>query len=386
VIPGLVNTHCHTSQQLGRGLADDVDLLTWLHDRVWPYEVSLTHAESELSALCCAIEQIRNGTTTIADPGGRHVDGMARALERAGIRALLGRSTMDSGDGRPVGDREDTATALAATEDLVGRWHGAAGGRLRMGHTVRTIFNATDELILSCVERAKALGTVVQMHVAEVPEENDHAVATRGTTTVRHLGRIGALGPELLAVHAVWIDDAEIELLARTATPVSHNAASNLRVLGIPRVADLLDAGAVVGLGTDGAPCNNRMSMLDELWLASLVQKGLRRDPTALPAPAAFAMATIGGARALRWDDEIGSLTPGRKADLAVLDPGTPNVVPGHDLASALVTSMNTTNVRHVLCDGRWLLRDRAFVDLDEQAVLAEAVRAGAAIRARLGR
>jgi len=385
VIPAFVNTHCHTSQQLGRGLADDVDLLTWLHKRIWPYEVALDERDSEISALACAIEQIRNGCTLVADPGGRHVDGMARGLATAGIRALLGRSTMDDGEGRPPADRESTAEVLARQDELASRWHGAADGRLRFSYTLRTLFNVSDELITATVERARTLGTVAQMHVAEIPEENAYARATRGTSTVRHLDRLGALGPDLLAVHAVWVDDEEIGLLAERGCPVSHNAASNLKILGTPRIADMVDAGVVVGLGTDGAPSNNRMSVIDEMWLASIVQKGLRRDPTALPAAAVLRMATIDGARALGLGHLVGSLEPGKRADLVVIDPRTPNFATAADPVSALVTALKSENVESVLCDGEFLLRHRVLTRVDEAEVLAEAAARAAAVRERAG-
>ncbi len=383
VVPGLVNTHCHLSQQLARGLADDVDLLTWLHDRIWPYEASLTEEDVEASALACALEQIRNGVTTIADPGGQHVDGAGRALERAGIRGFLARSTMDEWDGVPEARRESTEETLAVQDEAAERWNGAADGRLRFSYSLRTIFNCSDELIEASVERAKALEAPLQMHIAEIPAENEHVQATRGTTTVRHLGRLGALGPWFLGAHAVWIDDEEIGLLAANGAAVSHNLASNLKVLGLPRVADMLDAGVVVGLGTDGAPANNRMSLVDELWAASLLQKGLRLDPTALDARTAFAMATRDGARALGIADEIGSLVEGKAADLVLIDPHTANMIPAHDPVSALVTSMKTENVHSVMCAGSWLLREREIVAFDEADVLAEAAERGRAIAGR---
>jgi 5-methylthioadenosine/S-adenosylhomocysteine deaminase len=382
VIPAFVNTHCHTSQQLGRGLGDDVDLLTWLHDRIWPYELALTESDAELSALVCAIEQIRNGCTLLADPGGRQVDGMARGIRRSGIRALLGRSSMDSGDGRPAGDREDTAAVLAAQDELAQRWHGV--GLLRFSYTLRTVFNCSDELITATMDRARALGTVAQMHVAEIPEENAHALATRGARTVRHLDRLGALGPDLLAVHATWVDDEEIALLAARGCPVSHNAASNLKILGTPRIADMLDAGVPVALGTDGAPSNNRMSMIDEMWLAAIVQKGLRRDPTVLPAATVLEMATTAGAAALGMADVVGALEVGRRADLVVVDPLTANFATAADPVAALVTALKSENVEHVLCDGEWVLRDRRITTVDEAAVLAEAADRAAALRRRI--
>lgn len=373
LIPGLVNTHCHTTQQLARGLADDVDLLTWLHERIWPYEVSLSPADVEVSTLICGLEQIRSGVTTLAEPGGRHVDAMAKAIETVGIRALLGRSTMDSGTGTPEAMRDTTAACLEAEDDLARHWHGAAEGRLRMSYTLRTIFNCSDQLVVRSAERAARTGTVLQMHVAEVPEEVDYVTSSRGTTIVRHLDKLGVLGPGFLAIHAVWLDDDEIDLLAETGTPISHNAASAMRVLGMPRVADMLERGVTIGLGTDGAPTNNRMSLVDEMYLASLLQKGLRRDPTAISARQVLQMATRDGARALSWDDEIGTIEPGKAADLVLVNPVTVNMTPVHDAISALVTSMKSENVDSVMCAGRWLMRHGRITVLDEQSLLQEA-------------
>ena len=234
------------------------------------------------------------------------------------------RVTMDEWEGVPEARQESTAETLAIQDELAERWDGAADGRLHFSYTLRTIFNCSDALIEASVERARGLGTPLQMHVAEIPAENEHSRATRGTTTVRHLARLGALGHWFLGAHAVWLEDEEIGLLAETGAAVAHNLASNLRVLGIPRIADMLDAGVVVGLGTDGAPANNRMSLIDELWAASLLQKGLRLDPTVLDARTAFAMATRSGAQALGVEafhgntcdlgaaGEIGSLKAGK--------------------------------------------------------------------------
>jgi 5-methylthioadenosine/S-adenosylhomocysteine deaminase len=290
---------------------------------------------------------------------------------------------MDEWDGVPEARRESTEEALAVQDEAAERWNGGADGRLRFSYSLRTIFNCSDELIEASVQRAKELGTPLQMHIAEIPAENEHVQATRGTTTVRHLARLAALGPWFLGAHAVWIDDEEIGLLVETGAAVSHNLASNLKVLGLPRVADMLDAGVVVGLGTDGAPANNRMSLVDELWAASLLQKGLRLDPKALDARTAFAMVTREGARALGIADEIGSLEEGKAADLVLIDPRTANMVPAHDPVSALVTSMKTENVHSVMCGGRWLLRDREVVAFDEGEVLDEAAERAQAIVGR---
>jgi 5-methylthioadenosine/S-adenosylhomocysteine deaminase len=382
VIPTFVNTHCHTSQHLGRGLGDDVGLLCWLHERIWPYEIALTEQDSEISAALCALEQIRSATTTICDPGGRHVDGMARGLRRAGIRAFLGRSSMDIGDGRPLADQEDFATVMATQDELYDRWHNQ--GRLKFSYTLRTIFNNSDELIVATCQRAADRDTIVQMHVSEIPEENAYAKATRGATTIRHLAQLDVLNPRFLGVHATWADDEEIALVAARRANLSHNCGSNLKILGQPRVAEWLEAGINVAIGTDGAPSNNRMSVIDEMWLASLTQKGRRNDPTVLPAPTVLAMATHNGATAVGMGHELGLIEPGYLADLAIIDPHTANMLPLHDPHAALVTSMKSENVESVMCEGEWLMRDRRVQTLDEAALLAEAEARAAAIRTRL--
>ncbi len=386
VIPSLVNTHCHTSQQLGRGLADDVDLLTWLHDRIWPYESALTEEDAMVSALACAAEQIRNGVTLLADPGGQHVDGMARGIAASGIRAFVGRSTMDEGAGLPDGWAEPTADALAFQNDLYRRLDGTADGRVRFSWTLRTIFNCSDEFLMASHEAARAAGRPLQMHVSEVPEENDYVRSTRGTTTVRHLDRLGLLGPGFVGAHCVWLDDEEVEFYAASGAAVSHNVASNLKILGFPRIADLLDAGALVGIGTDGAPSNNRMSVIDELWAASLVQKALRRDPTVLPASQLLRMGTTDGARALGMSGEIGSLEVGMLADLVLVDPNTANRAAAADPVSALITSMKSENIHSVMCNGTWVMRNRTITAFDEAEVLAEANARAASIRERMHR
>lgn len=383
VLPGLVNTHVHTAQHLARGLGDDVDLLTWLRDRIWPFEVSLGEADVACGTLACAAEQIRNGVTTFADPGGHHVDAVGRSIATSGLRAYLGLSSLDEDDGLPAGMARPTADLLALEDALADRWHGAADGRIRFSYTVRTIFNCSDELIAESASRTRALGSVLQMHIAEIPEENEHSLRTRGLSTVRHLDRLGVLDCGFLGAHGVFVDGEELGLLAGAGAAVSHNLASNLKVLGIPRVADMLDAGIVVAIGTDGAPANNRMSLLDEMWAAGLLQKGVRRDPTVLPARRVLEMATIDGARALRWSDRIGSLEPGKEADLVLVDLHAANTIAVVDPVAALATSAKTENVVSVMCAGAWLLRDRRIVSFDEDEVLAEAARRGPEVVAR---
>ncbi len=385
ILPGLINTHVHTSQQLGRGLGDDVDLLTWLHDRIWPYESCMTEDDSYVSTLLCGLEQIRSGVTCIAEPGGQHVSGMARAVSELGIRAALSRSTMDTGEGLPAAWQHSTEHELEAQIVNRERWHGEADGRIRIWFGLRTIFNNTDELILRTKELADQYAVGVHMHVAEAKEEVEFALRTRGATTVAHLNNLGVLDGNFLAVHCVWMTEKEIRMFADRDVKVSHCPAAAMRVLGFAKIPEMLEAGVCVSIGTDGAPSNNRMTLIDEMWLTSLIHKGRLLDPTVVPAQQVLEMATCDAARAVLWEDEIGSLEEGKKADLIVINPNTPTMLPMHDPVANMVTSMHSHNVESVMCDGKWLMKDRKILAVNEAEILEEAKRRAEAIVRRAG-
>jgi 5-methylthioadenosine/S-adenosylhomocysteine deaminase len=385
LLPGLINTHVHTSQQLGRGLADDVPLLTWLHERVWPYESSLTEEDSYISSLLCGIEQIRSGVTCFAEAGGQHVSGMGRAVSELGIRSILSKSTMDMGEGLPAMWNQTTQQALDAQIALLECWQGAASGRIRVWFGLRTIFNNSDELILRTKELADRHRVGVHMHVAEIREEVEFARETRGATTVTHLNRLGVLDKNLLAVHTVWLTEDEIQLFAEKGVKVSHNPAAAMHVLGFAKVPEMLKAGVCVALGTDGAPCNNRMTLIDEMWLASLIHKGRLLDPTVVPAQEMLKMVTCDGARALLWEDEIGSLEAGKKADLVVIDPDTATMLPLHDPVANMVSALRTENVESVMVAGHWVMWKKNILSVNEPEIIAEAKQRAAAIARRAG-
>lgn len=383
VMPGLINTHVHTSQQFERGLADDVDLLTWLHDRTWPFESSLTEEDSYWSSLLCGCELIRSGVTTFAEAGGQHVDGMGRAVTELGVRAALCQSALDCGEGLPEGWVKPTTDMLAMQVAQHERWHGKADGRIRHWFGLRTIFNNSDDLIVRTKQAADERGTGVHMHVAEIADEIRFVQQTRGASTVEHLHRLGVLGPNLLAVHTVWMTPREIDLFALHGVQVSHNPAAAMRVLGFAFVPEMLDRGMAVSIGTDGAPSNNRMDMFDEMYLTALIHKGRRLDSAIVPAERVLEMATINGARAMLWDAETGSLGPGKKADLIVVNPRHPGSLPVHNPVSQLVYAMHSQNVESSMCDGRWLMRDGTILSVNEEQVMDQAVERAEAIRQR---
>ncbi|KAM6562621.1 hypothetical protein CsatB_022619 [Cannabis sativa] len=394
LLPGLINTHVHTSQQLARGIADDVDLMTWLHSRIWPYESNMTEEDSYISTLLCCIELIHSGVTCFAEAGGQHVSGMARAVELMGLRACLAQSSMDAGDGLPPSwATQTTDECIQAQKELYAKHHNTADGRIRVWFGIRQIMNSTDRLLLETRDAAKELETGIHMHVAEIAFENQVVVEKRKANhgTVSYLEKIGLLQNNLLAAHTVWVNNEEIEFLSKGGVKVSHCPASAMRMLGFAPVKEMLDAGICVSLGTDGAPSNNRMSIVDEMYLASLINKGREvfakgtTDPTALPAETILKMATINGAKSVLWDDEIGSLEVGKKADMVVVNPSLWSMVPIHDCISSLVYCMRSENVESVMCNGQWIMKDKKILNMNEGEIISMAKHASSELLKRAG-
>lgn len=340
LLPGFINTHVHTSQQLGRGIADDVDLITWLHGRIWPYESNMTEEDSYISTLLCGIELIHSGVTCFAEAGGQHVSGMARAVKLLGLRACLTQSTMDAGEGLPSSwAARTTDDCIQSQKENYEKHNNTADGRIRVWFGIRQIMNSTERLLLETRDAARDLKTGIHLHVAEIPYENQLVMDVHKVNhgTVTYLEKIGFLQNNLLSAHTVWVDDSEISFLSRAGVKVSHCPAAAMRMLGFAPVKEMLDAGICVSLGTDGAPSNNRMSIVDEMYIASLINKGREvyakgtTDPTALPAETVLRMVTINGAKSVLWDNELGSLEVGKKADIVVINPSSWPMVPVHD-------------------------------------------------------
>lgn len=385
VLPGFVNTHVHTSQQISRGVGDDVDFVTWLHDRMWPFESNMNEKDSYVSTLATCLELIKSGVTSFAEPGGQFVSGMARATKEAGLRGKLAKSVMDCGEGLPkVWQRTMQQELDQQVEDLE-KYHNTADGRVQVWFGLRTIFNDTDEICIKTKELADKYNVGIHMHVAEAKEEKEYTYERWGEGTVKHLERLGVLGPNLLAVHTVWLTDEEIQLFKKRDVKVSHNPASAMRVLGFARIPKMLKEGICLSIGTDGASSSNHMDMVDEMWLTSLIHKGWRLDPTVVPSQDILRMATRWGARALLDDELYGTLEAGKKADLIVIDPSGPSMSPVNDKIAALVTAMHSNNITSTMCDGKWLMRDRKVLVLDEEAVMKEAEARAKAIYKRAG-
>ncbi len=385
LLPGFVNTHVHTSQQISRGVGDDVDFTTWLHDRMWPFESNMTEDDSYISTLMCCLELIKSGVTSFAEPGGQFVGGMAKGTAEAGLRGKLAKSVMDCGEGLPeIWQRTADEELDQQVEDFK-KYHNTADGRVQVWFGLRTIFNDTDDLIVRTKELADKYHVGVHMHVAEAKSEIEYTMEVYGEPTVTHLNRLGVLDKNLLAVHTVWLTNEEVDLFKEHDVKVSHNPASAMRVLGFAKIPQMLDKGICVSIGTDGASSSNRMDIVDEMWLTSLIHKGWRLDSTVVPSQDILCMATKNGARALLDEDVYGSLEVGKKADLIVINPFGPSMMPVNDPIAALVTSMHSTNIESTMCDGKWLMRDRKVLTIDEDTIVKEAQERSQAIYSRAG-
>jgi len=381
VLPGFVQCHIHLCQTLARGQADDLALLPWLRDRIWPYEAALDAKSLRASARLGLAELVRGGTTAILDMGTvRHHDVVFEAIEESGIRAASGKAMMDAPT-VPEGLRERTDASLAESERLRARWDGAAGGRIRYAFAPRFSLSCTERLLRSVAELAVSTGTLVHTHAAENPDERALVRAERGADDVAYLASLGIAGPHVFLAHGVQLSDEEIEAVAESGTRLVHCPSSNLKLgSGIARVAAWAKAGVAPVLGADGAPCNNRLDPFREMFLAAALSAATA-GPGTWTAADVLRAATRGGAEALGLD--AGVIAPGRAADLVVVDLETLHATPGGDVASRIVYSAGPEDVRHVVCAGEVLVQDGRHVRVDAREILRDASARGGRPRAR---
>jgi cytosine/adenosine deaminase-related metal-dependent hydrolase len=372
VIPGLIQAHLHLCQTLFRGLSEERPLLAWLGERIWPLEAAHTPASLRASARLGIAELLLSGTTAILDMGTvHHTDELFLAAEEAGLRYTGGQALMDRGSGVPPGLMQPTEEALAESDRLRARWDGAANGRLRYAYAPRFILSCTERLLRAVAERA-ADGARVHTHASEQVAELEAVKADVGCGDVEFFDRIGLLGSRVVLAHGVWLDEATVGMLAKSGTHVTHCPASNLKLAsGLAPITELRRHGVNVALGADGAACSNRIDAWSQLWLAGLVAS-VRDGVGALHAADLFELATLGGARALGLDDRIGSVEPGKRADLVIVD--LTRCQPNGELYTTLVYSARPDDVRTVVVDGQVIVEDGRLLTLDEQSVRAEAV------------
>jgi 5-methylthioadenosine/S-adenosylhomocysteine deaminase len=366
VMPGLVNAHCHAAMTLLRGHADDKPLDAWLREDIWPVEAALEPADIEAGAELAAVEMIRSGTTAFADMYFE-IDRTADVVERAGLRARLGHGAIAAGK-----DAADARADIETSVEMARRFDGAADGRVRTAVMPHSLTTVTPDLLELAADRAADAGVPLHYHANETESEVDPIVEREGQRPLQWARDLGLCGEADFLAHGVHLADAEVDLLAETGTGVVHCPASNMKLAsGMAPVQRLLDAGVDVALGTDGPASNNDLDMFDEMRDAAMVGKLAANDASAVPAAAVVRMATAGGADVLGLD--AGRLEPGAAADLAVVDLDAPHLTPVHDAVSHLAYAARGSDVRHTVCDGRVLMRDREVLTLDAPAVVTRA-------------
>ena len=374
VIPGFVQTHIHLCQTLFRGAADDLALIDWLKQRVWPMEAAHTPQSITASARLGIAELIKGGTTcALTMETVNHTREVFKVVEESGFRATVGKCMMDKGDEVPPALQEQTANSIEESLSLLDEWHGKAGGRIRYCFAPRFAISCTRELLEKVGQLARERGVMVHTHASENRTECELVQQESGLRNIAYLDSVGLTGRHVALAHCVHLSNDEIKTLKTTGTNVVHCPSSNLKLgSGIAPIVKLLDEGISVSLGADGAACNNRLDMFTEMRTAALLQKALH-GPEVLPASRALRMATIDGARAMGLDSEIGSLEVGKRADVAVVRLDRLHATPVTDVVSALVYSAETDDVDTVVIDGKLLMHDRRLLTVDETQTIQDA-------------
>ncbi|MFB6263776.1 MAG: 5'-deoxyadenosine deaminase [Bradymonadaceae bacterium] len=387
VIPGFVQCHIHLCQTLLRGGADDMALIEWLSERVWPYEASITPKELYVSARVGLAELALSGTTALLDMGTvRGTDAVASAVEESGLRAIIGKCMMDRGEGAPDELVEETDASLARSVEACRRWDGAADGRIGYAFAPRFAVSCTDALLRDTARAAEQLGAGIHTHASETQYENEFTTERFGVRNVPYLNEVDLCGPDSVFAHGVHVTEDERRLLAETETSVCHCPSSNLKLAsGVADVPALDRDGVQLGLGADGAPCNNNLDPFVEMRLAALIHKP-GRGPEAMPARRVLELATLDGARALGLEDEVGSIEEGKRADLVVLDlDSDPACAPAAgNVYSRIAYSAQKSNVRDVFVDGRRVVADGRLVGVDRKELLDRAQTARRSIAERM--
>jgi 5-methylthioadenosine/S-adenosylhomocysteine deaminase len=366
VIPGLVNAHTHVAMTLFRGNADDKPLDAWLQEDIWPVEAELQAEDVRAGTALGIAEMIRSGTTAFADMYF-FMPEVADVVEEAGLRARLGHGSITVGKDEDAA-HEDFEHGLEFAQEYNGR----ADGRITTMFTPHSLTTVDEDFYREYVPEARADGLPIHFHANETVDEVDPIVAEHDERPLEYADGLDLLAENSFIAHGVHVDDREIELLADRGTAVIHCPASNMKLAsGMAPVQKMLDGGVTVGLGTDGAASNNDLDMFDEMRDAAMLGKLAADDASAVAAPTVVEMATAGSAEAIGFDS--GRLEPGANADLAVIDLDAEHLTPQHDLVSHLAYAVRGSDVRHTVCDGTVLMRDRELQTLDLDEVIAAA-------------
>ena len=384
-MPGMVQAHTHLCQTLWRGQADDLELLDWLQQQIWPMEAALDAPSLAAAARLGMAELLLGGTTAVLDMGTvHHTEALFTAAAAMGLRYTGGKTIMDQGHTYPSVLKETAAAALSASDALCDRWHGAEGGRLRYAYAPRFALSCSAEVLRGCAASARARGARLHTHAAENTEEVALVRQRTGMGNVAYLHSLGCTGADSVLAHCIWIDAQEQQVLRQTGTHVVHCPSSNLKLAsGIARIDAYLAQGIALALGADGAACNNSLDAFAEMRLMALLHR-TRGGPGAVPAARALDIATRGGARALGLE-RTGLLAPGYTADILLLDLHRPHVCPSQgDLTSRVVYAARSSDVHSVLVAGELLVAEGTLCRQPQAAIRNAADAAATGLRARM--
>ena len=359
VIPGLIQTHVHLCQTLFRGMADDLELLDWLKLRIWPLEAAHDRESLYHSAILGCAELLRGGTTAIADmPTVNHTNSVFEAVKESGMRYLGGKCMMDNGADVPPALLDTTENALQESMDLYEKWHETHNSRINYAFCPRFALSCSKELLLKISRISAEKNIKIHSHASENRAEVYLIEDLWGMRNINWLNSLGLCSPRLILAHCIHIDKDEMDILAGSGTNITHCPSANLKLAsGIAKIPELIEMGCNVALGADGPPCNNNLDAFMEMRLAALIQKPIY-GPTSMPAETVFAMATLGGAKALGLENEIGSLEPGKKADVAIVDLDSWHTRPlsEAEVYSQLVYQAKASDVYATIVDGKLLM------------------------------
>jgi 5-methylthioadenosine/S-adenosylhomocysteine deaminase len=384
VVPGLVDGHNHAFQYLSKGIGDDVDIMTWLYKRVYPYETHVNAEEAYVGALGNYVQMIKTGTTCFNEPGGYHTDSLAQAATDVGIRGILNRSTRDIADqGAPLPEKlfEDLDTNLRQGEAAVAKWNNAADGRLRCWFSLRYVFNVSDDLCKAIKALADQYKVGIHAHAAAVEGENEAIEERFGKRSLERFHDLGLFGPNLYLVHMGYPNEREIGWLKEHDVKIAHCPSASMHgaygVVGNQMMKRMIDLGLTISLGTDSATAGRFLDMVRVMYLAACAHRDQFADATIMGAYKALEMATIDGARACLWGDQIGSLEAGKRADIVIVGMDELRWHPNLDPVRSLVYAADGDDVETVIIDGRVVMRDRVILTVDEEKVKRDVIRAG---------
>lgn len=363
-MPGFVNCHTHAGMTLLRGYADDLPLMQWLSEKIWPFEGRLTGEDVYWGSMLACLEMIKSGTTCFGDMYF-FMEEVAKAVEKTGMRAVLSRGM--------IGVTPAGINALVEAEELARNWNGKADGRINVMLGPHAPYTCPPDYLDKVMDLASKLKIGIHIHVAETRKEFEDISKQYGKTPVKHLDSLGLFKLPVLAAHCVHLDQEDMEILAQKAMGIAYNPQSNMKLAsGIAPVAKLLDLGATVGLGTDGTASNNNLDMLEELRAGSFLQKVSTMSPEVLPAYRALQMATIDSALSMGLGDRVGLIKEGMRADIILINTREPHLCPQHHLVANIAYSANAADINTVIIDGKLIMLDKVVLTIDEEEVMAE--------------